>query len=98
MLFYVSRIAYYTASDFNFTAIFLKDLFEIVTNAKWFTDEDNVPFFMTDSVIGVDSRVSSKKGPYLQVHTGSANMYGRVSSKVYVVMMAVLSNGIITSL
>ena len=82
-----SQIAFYTASDFAFTAIIYGEMLQVELNGQWGNDDKGDLYFLTDDCAGCNPENGEKLGPGIRIHTGGDALVGRIASKVYVVLM-----------
>ena len=88
-IFIISHYSYFTTSDFTLAGIILHEVEEAITKAEWTTDANGVEYFVTENSIGCDGKNGDKPGTFLMIHTGGGKLQGRVSSKVYAIMLAI---------
>ena len=56
-------------------------------NGEWLTDENGVEYFATEDIVGCSEDGGNELGPCIQVHSGTNKLQGRISAKVYVVLL-----------
>ena len=85
-----SHYSYFTTSDFTLVGIILHEIEEAITTAIWQTDTDGNEFFITENSIGCDGTHGTEFGSFLMIHTGGGKLQGRVASKIYALLLAVM--------
>ena len=69
----------------------LHEVDEVMKTAEWKVSADGIEFFITENSIGCDGTHGTKLGAFLMVHTGGGKLQGRVASKIYALMLAILN-------
>ena len=59
-------------------------------NARWFKNENGTEYFVTDDVLGASSDTDYKIGTCIRALTGGGRLQGRISSKAYAILVAVM--------
>lgn len=85
-----SHHAYFTAADFTFVGILLYEIENASFNARWFRNENGIEYFVTDDVMGASSEFDYKIGTCIRALTGGGKLQGRISSKAYAILVAVM--------
>ena len=71
--------------------VLLHEIRDVVENGEWLFTNDGEEYFLTSDAMGCNKNDGSKPGTCIIIHTGGGKLQGRVSAKVYAVMLAVLN-------